>query len=97
MLHYSEDLSLQDVADRIFISYNYLSSLFSQHLGMNFSVYLTKVRIEKACELLNTPGMRVVDIAELVGYQNYRYFNHVFKKMTGFTPTDYRRVKLIDG
>lgn len=96
MLHYPEDLSLQDVADRIFISYNYLSSLFSQHLGMNFSVYLTKVRIEKACELLNTPGMRVVDIAEMVGYQNYRYFNHVFKKMTGFTPTDYRRVKLIE-
>lgn len=96
ILHYPEDLSLQDVADRIFISYNYLSSLFSQHLGMNFSVYLTKMRIEKACELLNTPGMRVVDIAELVGYQNYRYFNHVFKKMTGFTPTDYRRVKLIE-
>lgn len=95
-LHYHEDLSLSDLADRLFISYNYLSSLFTQTMGINFSVYLTKIRIEKACELLKQPSMKVVDIAELTGYQNYRYFNHVFKKMTGYTPTEYRRINYID-
>lgn len=91
--HYREDISLQDVADITYVSYNYLSSLFTQNLGVNFSVYLSRIRIENACELLKHGENRVAEVAEKVGYNNYRYFNYVFKKMTGYTPSEYRRLK----
>ncbi|MDO4274246.1 MAG: response regulator [Eubacteriales bacterium] len=89
--NYARDISLQDVADAAYVSYNYLSTLFTQNLGVNFSVYLSKTRIEKACTLLRRPDSKVAEVAETVGYSNYRYFNHVFKKLTGYTPSEYRR------
>ncbi|MDC7287944.1 response regulator [Blautia schinkii] len=91
--NYAHDISLQDVADAAYVSYNYLSTLFTQNLGVNFSVYLSRIRVEKACALLKHPESRVADVAELVGYSNYRYFNHVFKKLTGYTPSEYRRTQ----
>lgn len=91
--NYYKDISLQDVADNSYVSYNYLSTLFTQDLGVSFSVYLTKIRIEKACILLKDHTIRVSDVSEKIGYHNYRYFNHVFKKMTGYTPSEYRRKK----
>lgn len=91
--NYYKDISLQDVSDITYVSYNYLSSLFTQNLGINFSMYLSKIRIEKACELLKSPENRISDISEKIGYSNYRYFNYVFKKMTGYTPSEYRRLK----
>lgn len=94
--NYAQGLSLQDVADHIFLSYNYLSRVFSQQMGLSFSTYLTKVRIEKACELLENPRLRVSQIAESVGYSNYRYFAQVFKKLTDCTPGDYRKLHCSD-
>lgn len=91
--NYDKDISLQDVADITYVSYNYLSSLFTQNLGVNFSMYLSRIRIEKACELLKSPENRISEIAEKIGYNNYRYFNYVFKKMTGYTPSEFRRLK----
>lgn len=91
--NYYKDISLQDVADITYVSYNYLSFLFTHNLGLNFSMYLSKIRIEKACELLKAPENRISEIAEKVGYNNYRYFNYVFKKMIGYTPSEYRRLK----
>lgn len=89
--NYARDISLQDVADASYVSYNYLSTLFTQNLGVNFSVYLSRTRVEKACVLLRRPESKVADVAERVGYSNYRYFNYVFKKLTGYTPSEYRR------
>lgn len=91
--NYHKDISLQDVSEAMYVSYNYLSSLFTQNSGVSFSTYLSKIRIEKACELLKDPHNRVSDISELVGYQNYRYFNYVFKKLIGYTPSEYRRIR----
>lgn len=91
--NYYRDISLQDVANVTYVSYNYLSSLFTQNLGINFSVYLSKIRIEKACELLKDPDHKVAEVAEKTGYSNYRYFNYVFKKMTGYTPSEFRRLR----
>ncbi|MNO17925.1 HTH-type transcriptional regulator YesS [compost metagenome] len=91
-LHYFEDISLIDAATRFHLDPSYLSKLFKSVTGENFIEYLTRRRIEKACELLRTSDRRISDISELVGYENQRYFSQVFKKSTGQTPSEYREM-----
>jgi YesN/AraC family two-component response regulator len=88
---YWTDLGLEGVARHCFVSGRHLSRLFSERLGVSFTTLLTDTRIGRAKELLRDPAQRVQNVAGLVGYDNYRYFNHVFKKVTGMTPTAYRR------
>ncbi|MFP3156050.1 response regulator [Lachnospiraceae bacterium ZAX-1] len=88
--HYNEDLSLDAVATHVFLSKNYLSTLFKQTQGVNFTDYLNNIRIEKAQELLKTTNKKISDISTSIGYTNYRYFNYQFYKATGKTPTEYR-------
>ncbi|OPH60287.1 hypothetical protein BC351_17465 [Paenibacillus ferrarius] len=88
--HYFEELSLVDVATRFHMDPSYLSKLFKAVTNENFIEYLTRLRMEKACELLRASDRKVNDISELVGYENQRYFSHVFKKFTGQTPSEYR-------
>ena len=58
--------------------------------GLNFTDYLSRVRIEKAKNLLLNPNLRVSEIAFEVGFQSLTHFNRVFKKILGQSPTDYR-------
>lgn len=88
--HYSQDISIQNLADLCSINPNYASQLFSQEAGETFSSYLTKLRIEKSIYLLSHTELAVSSISEQVGYRDYFYFAKVFKKMTGITPTAYR-------
>ncbi|RXZ82188.1 response regulator [Paenibacillaceae bacterium] len=88
--HYFEDISLIDVATRHHIAPSYLSKLFKTVTGENFIEYVTRKRMEKACELLRSSEQKVNEIAELVGYENQRYFSQVFKKFTGVTPSEYK-------
>ncbi|CAI6087353.1 response regulator [Cohnella sp. JJ-181] len=88
--HYFEDVSLIDVATRYHIDPSYLSKLFKAVTQENFIEYLTRKRMEKACELLAAPERKINEIAELVGYENQRYFSQVFKKYTAQTPSEYR-------
>ncbi|RSL33537.1 response regulator [Salibacterium salarium] len=88
--HFQNDIKAQQVAENHFITPNYFSLLFKQETGLSFSEYLNSLRISKAAELLvNTPN-RVFEIAEYVGYKEYKYFVKVFKKHMGVTPTHYR-------
>jgi two-component system response regulator YesN len=89
--HYWEDLSLELVANHVFISKNYLSTLFKQLQGVGFTDYLNGVRMKKAQELLADPNNKVHTVSSKVGYSNYRYFNYLFRKATGMTPSEYRR------
>jgi two-component system response regulator YesN len=89
--HYWEDLSLDLVANQVFISKNYLSTLFKQSQGVGFTDYLNGVRVKKAQELLADPNNKVHTVSSLIGYSNYRYFNYLFRKATGMTPSEYRR------
>ncbi|WP_337914081.1 response regulator transcription factor [Cohnella zeiphila] len=91
--HYFEDVSLIDVATRFHLDPSHLSKLFKSVTDENFIEYVTRRRMEKACELLRASDRKINEIAELVGYENQRYFSQVFKKFTGQTPSEYREAK----
>lgn len=86
--HYAEDVTLADLSDKVYISRNHLSIIFKNMTGETFNTYLTRVRIEKARELLLERNMLVYEVAEQVGYKNVPYFSTLFKKITGMNPTE---------
>lgn len=90
--HSSESLDLTEVAKVFNFNYYYLSSYFNQHSEEGFSDYLNKIRIEKACELLKHAMLPIAEISNKVGYSDQSYFSRVFKKITGHTPSTYRRL-----
>jgi two-component system response regulator YesN len=87
--HYNEDLSLKAISSSIFMNLNYLCTLFKNEVGETINSYITKVRMEKAMELLRTTDLKVFEIAERVGYPNTNYFSYAFKKYTGATPNEF--------
>lgn len=89
--YWNPDLRLDDVAGYVYINASYFSAVFSKEMGISFGDYLTKIRIEKAIELLKTTHMKIYKIAELVGYQNPSWFNVAFKRYTGQKPGDFRK------
>ncbi|THF77741.1 helix-turn-helix domain-containing protein [Cohnella fermenti] len=93
--HYMQDISLESCADRINVYSYTLSKTFKQVTGVNFVEYLTGIRLERAKELLAKTDWRINDIAEKVGYQP-TYFNRIFKKLEGLTPSQYREKTKLD-
>lgn len=89
--HYKEELDLQSLAEIFNFNYSYLSAYFNAHMGEGFSEYLNRVRIEKACEYLKQREYSIAQISALTGYSDHSYFCRVFKKVTGKTPSEYRR------
>ena len=88
--NYAEEISLSAMAEKYKISPGYLSLLFTERTGKNFSDYLTECRIRKAKELLKHTEMRIYEIANAVGYNDPYYFSSCFKKITNKTPSEYR-------
>ncbi len=86
----NEDFSLNEVAKKVNVSPTYFSVIFSQETGMTFSEYLSKVRMEKAKELLRCTSMKSSEIGYAIGYKNNHYFSYIFKKIVGITPKEYR-------
>ena len=64
--------------------------MFKKAVGTNFVDYLTRVRIERAKELLCCTSLQVSEIADQVGFRDYRYFSQIFKKYTGYTPREFQ-------
>jgi two-component system response regulator YesN len=95
-VHYSKDISIQDLADLCSINPNYASQLFSQEVGETFCTYLTNIRIEQSIYLLTHTDLSVSLISSQVGYRDYFYFAKVFKRITGITPTAYRNQPIPD-
>lgn len=89
--HYAENIHLQDVADQVYISKNYLSTLFRQFTGETFGDYLTRVRMERAKSMVLEKKLLIAEIAERVGYRNVPYFTTLFKKHTGRSPTEFHK------
>ena len=91
--HFSEDISLNTVADFVYLNRDYLSRQFKKEVGTNFSEYLMNLRMQQAKRLLETTNMRVSDIALRVGITNMSYFSTVFHKSFGCKPNDIRKKK----
>lgn len=89
--HYAEPLSLTGVATHFHFNPSYLSSYFAAHNPEGFSEYLNKIRVEKAAELLRTESASISEISGMVGYSDHSYFTKVFKKLTGLSPSLYRK------
>lgn len=88
--HQADDLSLGQVARAVNTSTFYFCKMFKRYTGINFTDYLSRVRIEKSKNLLLNPNLRVSEIAFEVGFQSLTHFNRVFKKILGQSPTEYR-------
>lgn len=87
--YYAEEIRLGDLAEKVFISRNYLSNIFREATGETFNDYVTRVRMEKAKRLVLDGKLMVFEIAEKVGYRNVPYFTTLFKKHTGRSPSDF--------
>ncbi len=87
---FRESLSLNEVANEVNVSANYLSAVFSQRQEKTFVEYITGKRMEKAKKLLKTTEMSSGEIAQEVGYKDPHYFSFVFKKTQGCSPREYR-------
>jgi two-component system response regulator YesN len=89
--HYDRELTLQRLADAIFVSAFYLSHLFRSEMDTTFSDYVCRVRISRAKDLLkNDKFLRIQEIADRTGFNDANYFAKSFKKLTGVTPKEYR-------
>jgi AraC-like DNA-binding protein/ligand-binding sensor protein len=88
--HQTDNLRLGHVAKAVNTSTFYFCKMFKKVTGINFTDYLSRVRIEKSKNLLLNPNLRVSEIAFEVGFQSLTHFNRVFKKVLGQSPTEYR-------
>ena len=89
--HYMEDISLTSLSAKYNISLGHLSKMIKDNLQVNFSDYISSLRIQRAKELLRDDSLSIQEIAEIVGYNDYFYFTKVFKKVEGISPSKYRK------
>lgn len=88
--NYRGPIDLDETAAAAGVSASYFSVLFKRKTGVNFSEHLNKLRIRKACTLLENPNLKISTIASSVGYNDDKYFFSVFKKIMGVTPNQFR-------
>lgn len=88
--NFQNNITINDIATAIDVSESYLSHLFKEETDFTIVEYLTMVRVSKACQYLKDPSIRINVVAELVGYQDQRYFSQVFKKLLSITPKQYQ-------
>lgn len=87
--NYAKDLSLDDVANYVFLNSAYFSRFFKKHTNENFRDYLINLKIQKAIELIREDKYKIYEISEMVGYKNSKYFTYQFKQVTGLSPKEY--------
>lgn len=89
--NYRKDLNMAVVSNHVSMNYSLFSYAFKQYTGSNFVYYLKKIRIDEAKRLLAETDRKVSDIAQMVGYDNEKYFMKTFKSVSGVSATEYRR------
>ncbi|KAA8782410.1 response regulator [Paenibacillus amylolyticus] len=90
-IHYAKNLTLEWVSSLFYLNPSYLSYLFKEKHGENFTDYVNRLRIEQAKRALTLTEDKVYRIAKQLGYDNPKYFFRVFKKVTGLTPEEFRK------
>lgn len=94
--NYSEDITVKGIAEYFSVNSNYLSSLFSKETGETITKYITRIRIEEACWILQRSDEPICNVSFRVGYKDNQYFHRVFKKLKGKTPLDYKNQYKVD-
>ncbi|WP_433709091.1 response regulator transcription factor [Paenibacillus illinoisensis] len=89
--HFTKDLTLEWVSSLFYLNPSYLSYLFKEKTSENFTDYVNRLRIGHAKHLLASTDDKIYRIAKQLGYDNPKYFFRVFKKVTGWTPEEYRK------
>lgn len=87
---YHENITLTALAKQYHMDASYLSRIFSQKYGETIIAFLTRIRMEKAAELMKDQDKKLETISFLVGYDDYNYFSRVFRKKMGCSPREYR-------
>lgn len=90
--NYSGRLTLSEYAKRYNYSLSHISKKFTDEMGMGFTQYLQRIRIEQACRLLEEGRLSVGEISGDVGYDNVKFFNRVFKNSLGVTPREFKKM-----
>ena len=88
--NYMKKITLEEVASHVYLSPSYFSKIFKEEMKVNFNTYLNNVRIEMSKKLLMDDSIVLVDLSNLVGFEDQSYFSKVFKKITGVSPGKYR-------
>ena len=91
--HYKEEIGRNEIAAVFFLAPEYLAKLYKRKTGVYLNDYINEYRIEQAKLLLRKDDTRISDIAEAVGFDNFSYFSTLFKKLTGQTPVEYRKLE----
>ncbi len=90
-LHYTEKITLDQVAKGVYLSPTYFSKVFKQEVGKSFSEYINHLRIEKSKALLRDKRFSLMQVAVTLGYEDQSYFSKVFKKFIGVSPSQFRK------
>jgi two-component system response regulator YesN len=91
-INYSKDITLESISEHVHLSATYFSKQFKCFFGENFVDYVVNYRINKAKELLKKGVYKANEVSKMIGFSNEKYFYKVFKKHTGFTPSEYKDI-----
>jgi len=89
--NYNSDINLNSIANNVYLSPSHFTRVFKKYYNISPIQYLLKVRIEKSKDLLKKSDMKISDIAYEVGFSGQQRYNDIFKKLTGMSPTEYRK------
>jgi two-component system response regulator YesN len=89
--NYDQPITINSLSDQVYLSPNYLRSIFKDKTGITIHDYLTRIRLDKSKELLADGSLKIQDIAQRVGYESTSYFISLFLKNQGVTPNEYRK------
>lgn len=89
--YFSPKLSINEVALKSYLSRTYFSRIFKEATGVSYTEYLQNIRITEACRLLKNTDNKITDIMFSIGFRDIKHFNKLFKRITGMTPSEYRK------
>jgi two-component system response regulator YesN len=90
--HYAENLTISQIAEEVYLTTTYVCLIFKQETGYTLNDYVTKVRMDKAIELLTDTSDKLYDICYAIGYSEPSYFSKMFKKYSGLSPSEFRNL-----
>ena len=92
--HYDEDLSVEILAEKVYLSPSYLSVIFKKETGQNLNSYIRTYRLSQAKRLLETTNMKIVQVCQKTGFTNVSYFCKRFRESFGTSPHNFQKAEI---